>query len=95
MAGMGVEVVEAFAEYLRILLDKAETASQIDRIEVPLMKSDLDISYEPFHNIFGSISGDDRKRQYAVIETAVRNAFNSVLVSFKAARARGRKSNDS
>ncbi|RDW89589.1 hypothetical protein BP6252_01621 [Coleophoma cylindrospora] len=81
MAGLGVEVVDAFAEYLRALLDKAEAVNQVDRIEVPLTKSELDISYEPIRNIFGSATGEDKKRQYAVIETAVRDAFNSVLAS--------------
>jgi THO complex subunit 1 len=83
MAGHAVEAVEVFKGQLRHLLDRARTTKTTITIEPPLAKSD-------FNDLLARISPtgpgakvpDPKKTaQYAVIETAVRDIFNKLLVS--------------
>ncbi|KAL3425682.1 guanylate kinase [Phlyctema vagabunda] len=83
MPGPVVEAVSVFGELLEELLQTAETAKHTNRIESPLNKSDLRDTYGRIDAVFDSeISAELRKKsQYAVIETAARDAFNSLLAS--------------
>lgn len=83
MAGHGVQAVHDFQELLQQMLLEAEVAKQTDTVEPPLNKADLEDLFVRASSIFPPLASPEiRKRsQYAVIETAVRDTFNDLLVS--------------
>lgn len=83
MADQLVQGMDTFGEILEELLRKAEIVKQANTVEPPLNKPDLaDLLERLEATLFGSVdSTDQRKRVHAVIETVVRDKFNSLLVS--------------
>lgn len=85
MAGHGVQAVGDFRSLLEELIQRAEAAKPNGTIEPPLNKTDLGDISERVNSVFEPIAPADakeRKRsQYAVVETAVRDTFNDLLVS--------------
>ena len=89
MAGHGVPAVDEFGGLLRVMLrrarPKAEAIKVTNTVEPPLIKSDLTDLFEQVDSIFSPAASPELKKrsQYAVIETAVRDAFNDLLVSLE------------
>lgn len=83
MAGHGVQGVDEFKMLLLEMLQRAEVVKQLSTVEPPVAKSDLDGLFDRTERVFFSYATtlELRKRTYAVIETAVRETFNSILVS--------------
>jgi THO complex subunit 1 len=90
MAGHAVQAVDDFGGLLLEMLQRAEQQKQTDTVEPPLNKSDFTDLFERVESIFPSTAPPEVKKrgQCAVIETAVRDTFNNLLVS----RASGRTS---
>lgn len=92
MAGHGVQAVGDFRSLLEELIQRAEAAKPNGTIEPPLNKADLGDISEHVNSVFEPIASTDvkeRKRcQYAVVETAVRDTFNDLLVSRAAHRGK-------
>ena len=81
--------MDEFGELLREMLvsaqKKAQAIKNTNTVEPPLIKSDLTGLVERIDLIFPPTTPPDMKKrgQYAVIETAVRDAFNNLLVSLE------------
>lgn len=90
MEGHGLPTVDAFAQLLLEMLQQAELVKHTHTVESPLNKTDLANTYEQIDQMFNeSASVEAKKRsQYAIIETAVRDTFNNLLVSLAPVRAR-------
>lgn len=83
MFGHGVQAVDAFGGILRDMLGRAKSVKQTITVEPPLNKSDIiDLSAQ-LDPTFPSASSQELKKriQYAIVETAVRDTFNNLLVS--------------
>ena len=82
MAGHGVHVVDEFTKLLLEMLSRAELVKESNTVEPPLNKSDLGDLFEGVDEaLFSSATAPElRKRSHAIIETAVRDVFNSILV---------------
>lgn len=83
MAAMKVEAVDVFRTYLEEMLTAADATPRTDAIEPPIQKGDIaSILDRLYHsNTFPSIEdGAKKSMQYAIIETAVRDAFVALLV---------------
>jgi THO complex subunit 1 len=82
MAGLGVQGVDEFTRLLLEMLSRAELVKQSNTVEPSLNKSDLGDLFEQVDGGFFSsaTTPELRKRSHAVIETAVRDVFNSILV---------------
>ena len=83
MAGHGVQGVDDFSKLLLELLGRAQAVKNSSTVEPPVNKSDLgDLSERVEEEFFSSATTPElRKRKHAVIETSVRETFNSILVS--------------
>ncbi|KAH8821619.1 THO complex subunit 1 transcription elongation factor-domain-containing protein [Xylogone sp. PMI_703] len=83
MAGHQVQAVDAFGQLLARMLVAAERVKEKTAVEQPLNKSDLDSLFGEVDAMFASISAPDIKKrsQYAIIETAVFDAFNDLLAT--------------
>jgi len=85
----GVAPVATFAELLQSFLAHAETVKPSGAIEPALSKADFDDLPGQISRIFADLQvkaaegADGRKkiRQYAIIETAVRDVFSHLIVS--------------
>jgi THO complex subunit 1 len=92
MVGHGVPAVDEFGGVLRGMLQRARTKAKAfkdtNTVEPPLIKSDLTDIFERVDSIFSPAASPELKKrsQYAVIETAVRDAFNNLLVSLESIR---------
>ena len=82
MACHGVQGVDEFTKLLLEMLLRAEQAKRSNTVEPPLNKSDLGDLFEQVDGAFFSFATTPelKKRSHAVIETAVRDVFNSILV---------------
>ena len=83
MAAMKVEAVDVFRTYLEEMLTAAGATPRTDAIEPPIQKADIASILDRLHqsNTFPSIEdGAKKSMQYAIIETAVRDAFVALLV---------------
>lgn len=82
MVEHGVDAVYAFGGILEEMLEQAESIKQTSTVDPPLNKSDIEDFLEQVESMFGSLKSVEQKKrsQYAIIETAVRNAFNNLLV---------------
>ncbi len=85
MAGYGVQAVGDFGVLLQEMLERAQVVKQTNTVEPSLHKSDLADLFERVNSIFPTGSSSDSKKH--VIETAVQDLFNNLLVS-RAAPAR-------
>jgi THO complex subunit 1 len=83
MAGHGVQGMDEFTMLLGEMLQRAAMVKQTNTVEPPLNKSNLDDLFERVEREFFSsaITLELRKRKHAIVETAAREAFNSILVS--------------
>jgi hypothetical protein len=83
MAGHGVQGVDEFKKLLQEMLERAEMVKESRTVDPPVTKSDLRELFERVEDEFFSsaTTPELRKRKHAVIETAVRETFNSILVS--------------
>ena len=83
MAVHGVQGVDEFKMLLLEILQQAEVIKQSSTVEPPVAKSDLDGLFERVERDFFSYATtlELRKRKHAVIDAAVRETFNSILVS--------------
>lgn len=88
MAGYGVPAVGEVGTILQEMLDKALVVKQTNAIEPPLHKSDLAELFERVELVFAGLPSPESKK--AIIDTAVRDTFNNLLVS-RASSARARK----
>jgi hypothetical protein len=86
--GHGVEGVAAFASLLAELLDRAETAKGKALIEPVLTKTEFGDVSTRLAELFADyppldIDADStrKSRQFAIIETAIRDLFGSLIVS--------------
>jgi len=92
MAGHAVQAVDEFLALLVEMLQRAEQQKQTDTVEPPLNKSDFTGLFERVEPIFATtatpgVKPEVKKRsQCAIIETAVRDTFNGLLVSRDLAR---------
>lgn len=88
MAGHAVQAVDDFRGLLREMLQRAEQRKETNTVDLPLSKSDFTDLFERSEPIFPSTAPLEAKKrsQYAVIETAVRDTFNNLLVSGASAR---------
>ena len=82
MAGHGVPGVAICDELLKDLLQRAEEVKQTHTVEPPLNKSDFtDLLQQVETTFFAAADSTElRKRSHAVIETAIRDKFNNLLV---------------
>jgi THO complex subunit 1 len=83
MAGHVVQGVDEFKKLLLQMFARAEVVKNSSTVEPPVTKSDLGDIFERVEEEFFSFATipELRKRKHAVIETAVRETFNSILVS--------------
>jgi THO complex subunit 1 len=79
MASYGVQAVEEFGKLLDQMLNAALVIKPTSTIEPPLNKSDLAEFFERVPSIFPPTSSLESRKH--VIDTAVRDAFNNLLVS--------------
>ncbi|OTA66546.1 hypothetical protein K449DRAFT_390987 [Hypoxylon sp. EC38] len=85
--GYGVPQVDAFTALLKGALDQAQSRKPSASIEPPLTKADFDGLLSQLPTIFPCASSDyvsdnlgsEKARQYAVVETAARNVFSSLV----------------
>jgi hypothetical protein len=88
----GVSGVAAAAAFLDTLLERAESVKRTASIEPPLEKSDFDDLRQQLSDALGyelppDESADSKRTQrFAVIETAVRDTFESLIVSRRSVR---------
>ncbi|KAI0841644.1 THO complex subunit 1 transcription elongation factor-domain-containing protein [Hypoxylon sp. FL0890] len=83
----GVPQVDAFTALLKDALNHAQSLKPSASIEPPLTKADFDDLLAQLHKIFPWASSDyvsdnlasEKTRQYAVVETAARNVFGSLV----------------
>lgn len=83
--------VDAFAALLKDALVHAQSVKSATTIEPPLTKVDFENVLAQLPTIFPCASPDyvsenlasEKARQYAVVETAARNVFSSLVVSSK------------
>lgn len=75
--------MDEFKDLLLEMLQKAEVVKESSAIEPPITKTDLSDFFERVEsNYFSSANTVElKKRKHAVIETAARETFNSILVS--------------
>jgi THO complex subunit 1 len=83
MAGYEVHGVDEFNKHLQQMLQSAELVKKSTTVEPPVTRSDLDDLFQRVEKEFFSsaTTPELRKRKHAVVETAVRETFNSILVS--------------
>jgi THO complex subunit 1 len=89
MAGHAVQAVDDFRGLLLEMLQRAEQQKQTDTVEPPLNKPDFADLFERVESVFPSTAPPEIKKrsQCAIIETAVRDTFNNLLVSRASARS--------
>jgi hypothetical protein len=82
MANLGVSGVDEFTVLLLALLSRAEQVKRLNAVEPSLNRSDLRDLFQQVEEVFYplGLTTEQRKRIHAVIETAVREVFNSILV---------------
>ena len=82
MAESNVEAVAVFRTYLDEMLLAAATKPRIDAIEPPIQKAEIAPILQRLDevNIYPARQGAKKTMQYAIIETAVRDAFVTLLV---------------
>lgn len=73
--------VAAFAVLLRDVLDHAQSIKPASSIEPPLTKTDFDEILTRLPTIFPDSLGSEKSRQWAVVETAARHMFSTLVVS--------------
>lgn len=79
--GLEVEAVVVFKGLLGDMLAQSGTTKRTDTIEPPVSKADIAPVLRRFQQVNSSKTRDEKKAtQYAVIETAVRDAFVDLLV---------------
>ncbi|KAG0648438.1 THO complex subunit 1 [Hyphodiscus hymeniophilus] len=84
MAGHGVQGVDEFRSLLQEMLQRAEVVKSSTTVEPAVTKSDLGNLLERVEDEFFSTATtteSSKKRKHAVIETAVRETFNSILAN--------------
>jgi THO complex subunit 1 len=83
-----VQGVDTFGELLEDMLQRAEEVKQTNTVEPPLNKSNIADILERLESTFFSPADsiEQRKRSHAVIETAIRDKFNNLLVSLPSIR---------
>jgi THO complex subunit 1 len=89
MAGHEVQAVDAFGELLNELLVRAEQVKQTNTVEPPLIKPDFQDILERVESTFFSSAKtlESRKQSHAVIDIAIRDKFNNLLVSLSSTRS--------
>jgi THO complex subunit 1 len=91
----GISGVSAVGSFLDKLLARAESVKQTASIEPPLEKSDFDDLRRQLTDALGyNVAAEDpadakRTQRFAVIETAARDTFKSVIVSWPPSSATG------
>lgn len=82
MAVPEVEAVGVFRTYLDEMLTAAGAKPRIDAIEPPIQKADIAPVLQRLDesSIYPAQQGAKKTMQYAIIETAVRDAFVALLV---------------
>jgi THO complex subunit 1 len=85
MAAHGMQAVEDFGKLLQEMLERAQLVKQTNTIEPPLNKSDLPELWDQLEFIFPSLVSQESKKH--IIEAAVRDVFNNLLVSHTSVRA--------
>jgi len=82
MANFQVPAVDSFGELLKELLQRAEEVKQTTTVEPSLNKSDFNELLGRIESTFyaSATTLEQRKRNYPPIETAIRDAFNNILV---------------
>jgi THO complex subunit 1 len=85
MAGHVVQAVDEFGELLKELLQRGDELKQTTTVEPPLSKSGFeDILERVEATLFSSAKTlEQRKQRHAVIDTAIRDRFNELLVSLR------------
>lgn len=79
MAGYGVPAVGDVGVVLEEMLARALVVKETHTIEPPLHKSDLAELFPRLQSVFAEVPSSDSRKH--VIETAVRDTFNKLLVS--------------
>lgn len=79
MAGYGVPAVGDVGGLLMEMLERAQVVKQTTTVEPPLHKSDIAELFLRFESKFPEGSSSESKKH--IIETAVRDIFNNLLVS--------------
>lgn len=82
MATSEVEAVGVFRTYLQEMLTAAGAKPRIDAIEPPIQKTEIAPILQRLDesNIYPAQQGEKKTMQFAIIETAVRDAFVALLV---------------
>jgi hypothetical protein len=82
MSDHDVPAIRAFDGILEDMLKRGQSAKEMAMVEPPMSKVDIADLMEGFKNIFLQSSSLDMKRrsQYPIIETAVRDKFNRLVV---------------
>lgn len=83
MAGHVVPAVDEFGELLEELLKRAGEVKPTTTMEPPLNKSGIEDILERVESTFFSSAEtvEQRKQRHPLIDTAIRNKFNELLVS--------------
>lgn len=83
MSSHDVPAVGVFGGLLKEMLGRGQSVKQSSMAEPPMGKSDLADLISQFDSIFPLVSSTEQKKrsQYPVIETAIRDKFNNLLVS--------------
>ena len=83
MVDHGVQKVGVFGRLLEEMMHRAQKVKNTDTVEPALSKSNFDDLIEKLETEFylDAKSSDLRKPGFAIIESAVRDRFNNLLVS--------------
>ena len=84
MVDHGVQGVGDFGDLLEEMMQRAEVVKQTDSVEPALSKSDFgDLVQKLESNFYPQERRFERKPVHAIVETAFRDRFNTLLVSLE------------
>lgn len=95
MSDHDVPAIRAFNGILQDMLNRGQSARDMAMVEPPMSKVDIADLMDGFKAVFPQNSSFDMKRrsQYPIIETAIRDKFNRLVVCLQPASSSWKTSN--
>lgn len=85
MSDHGVPAVGSFGSILQKMLERGKSSKDMGMVEPPMSKSDISDLLESCNTVFEQSNSIELKtrNQYPIIETAIRDKFNALVVRVK------------